>query len=265
MSQLHDASKISPQKFTWRKLPAWGVHVFTASGAVWGILSILAIQQHQYHRLIIWVALALFVDGFDGFLARRFHTKVYATEVDGSLLDNILDYLNYTIIGALLVIEARLTPPGWEFPTACLIALTSAFQFSQAEAKTDPRTHEYYFKGFPSYWNILTLYLLLLEFNPWFNLLVIAVCAVLVFTPVKFIYPSRTSYYPKLNLVIAFGWSFACTGMLLLYPTVPLWLTAISLVFIIAYLIASLAYTLRRPPGTSRRKRLFRRKTNPET
>jgi phosphatidylcholine synthase len=85
----------------------------------------------------LWVILAVVVDGYDGILARRFHTKDYATEVDGGLLDNIIDYLNYTIVGAMLVIHARLAPEGLIFPAAALIALTSALQFSQTEAKTD--------------------------------------------------------------------------------------------------------------------------------
>jgi len=53
-----------------QKALAWGVHFFTATGAVWGLLSILAIQQHQWKLLFFWVALSLFVDGFDGYLAR---------------------------------------------------------------------------------------------------------------------------------------------------------------------------------------------------
>jgi phosphatidylcholine synthase len=235
--------------------------LFTASGAVWGILSVLAIQQEQYRWLFLWVGLAIFVDGFDGFLARRFHTKVYAPEIDGSLLDNILDYFNYTIVATLLIIQAHLVPAGWELPTAFVIALSSALQFSQAEAKTDPRTHEYYFKGFPSYWNVLAVYLLVLDLNPWFNLLVIAGCIALTFVPIKFIYPSRTSYYPKTNLVIALAWGASSLGLVLVYPAIPPLLTAANLVSVGAYLAFSLAYTLRRPPGTvSRRKRIFRRK-----
>ncbi len=261
MSHLKDASEAPHPKTLWRRLPAWGVHLFTASGAVWGVLSILAIQHHQYRWLFVWVALALFADGFDGFLARRFHTKVYAAEIDGSLLDNILDYLNYTIVGALLVIDAHLVPAGWEVPTACLIALTSAFQFSQAEAKTDPRTHEYYFKGFPSYWNVLVLYLLLLNFNPWFNLLVILFCAVATFMPIKFIYPSRTTYYHNANMAVALTWGLTSLGMIVLYPGIPPWLTATNLALVVAYLAFSVAYTMRKPPGmVSHRKRLFRRK-----
>ena len=61
-----------------RRAFAWGVHLFTASGVVWGLLSILAIYQHQWKLAFLWVAATLIVDGFDGTLARLAHVKEYA-------------------------------------------------------------------------------------------------------------------------------------------------------------------------------------------
>jgi len=244
-----------------RRAAAWGVHLFTASGAVWGVLSILAIQQHQYRQLFLWVALAIFADGFDGMLARRAHTKVYAAELDGSLLDNILDYMNYVIVGALLVIEARLVPDGFALPMAALIALSSAFQFSQVEAKTD-ETHDYFFKGFPSYWNIMALYLLLLHFDAWVNLVILLTCVVLVFVPIKWIYPSRTKFFHRLNMAVALSWGATGLLMMILYPAIPPWLVAANLVLVGGYITLSLASTLRkrppRPPRPPRPKRQIR-------
>jgi len=230
-----------------RRALAWSVHLFTATGAIWGLLSILAIQQGQYKLLLLWVVLAVIVDGFDGILARHFHTKDYATEVDGGLLDNIIDYLNYTIVGALLVIQARLVPEGLIFPAAALIALTSALQFSQTEAKTDPRTREFYFRGFPSYWNLLALYLLVLGLNPWINLAVILICVVLQFVPIKFIYPSRTAFYYRLNQGIVYAWAASALAGIWMYPNIPGWLIFINLVFVGLYMIMSLLATLRKP------------------
>ena len=97
---------IPPPSFIQKAL-AWGVHLFTATGAVWGLLSILAIQQHQWKLLFLWVAISLFVDGFDGYLARLLHTKEYASGLDGALLDNIVDYLNYVLVPAYFLNEAR--------------------------------------------------------------------------------------------------------------------------------------------------------------
>lgn len=232
-----------------RRVFAWGVHLFTASGAVLAILSILAIQQHQYKLLALWFALAMMVDGFDGFLARLAHTRVYAAELDGALLDNIIDYLNYVIVGALLIIEAKLVPDGWELVIASLIALSSAYQFCQVEAKTDAHTQEYYFKGFPDYWNILALYLLLLNLNPWFNLLVLLVCVVLIFVPIKFIYPTRTRFYRIPLLILVFAWTISGMAIMILYPRSLPWLTVFNLSLAGLYVIASLVATFRKSAG----------------
>ncbi len=229
-----------------RRAAAWGVHLFTASGAVWGLLSILAIQQHQYKLLFLWVALAMIADGFDGFLARWANTKAYAPEIDGSLLDNIIDYLNYVVVAALLVIEAHLVPEPFVLPIAALMVLTSAFQFSQVDAKTD-ETHEYFFKGFPSFWNVMALYLLVLDLGMWFNLAVLVGCAVLVFIPIKYIYPSRTKFLHSWNLVVALSWGATGAAMMVLYPNIPTWLTWLNLALVGVYFLLSVASTLRQP------------------
>jgi phosphatidylcholine synthase len=245
-----------------RRAAAWGVHLFTASGAVWGLLSILAIQHHQYRWLFLWVALAMFVDGFDGMLARWAHTKVYAAELDGGLLDNILDYLNYVIVGVLLVMEAKLVPAGFGLAVASLIAVSSAFQFSQVEAKTD-ETNDYFFKGFPSYWNIMALYLLLLNFDPWVNLVILLICVVLVFVPIKWIYPTRTKFYRRLNLAVVYLWSLTGLFMLIFYSHIPAWLTAANLVLVGAYGALSLASSLRKRPPRVRKPRRSLRSMRP--
>ena len=54
---------------------AWGVHLFTASGAVWGLLALIAIMQHNWREAFIWMEVAMLVDGIDGTLARRFKVK----------------------------------------------------------------------------------------------------------------------------------------------------------------------------------------------
>src|SRR5574342_787945 len=88
-----------------RKTLAWSVHLFTATGAIWGFLSLLAIFEQNWRAAILWIIVAMFVDGFDGMLARWFHVKEYAWRVDGALLDKIIDYLNYVVVAALLLIR----------------------------------------------------------------------------------------------------------------------------------------------------------------
>ena len=228
-----------PPPSTLQKTLAWGVHAFTATGAVWGLLSILAIQQRQWKLLFLWVALSLIVDGFDGFLARFLHTKEYAAGLDGALLDNIIDYLNYAFVPAYFLIEVQLVPPQTGLLVACLILLSSAYQFSQSDAKTD----DHYFKGFPDYWNILAIYLFLMQSNPWFNLAVFLICVVLVFVPIKYIYPSRTTRDRTLNQVLAYAWGALGAAAIILYPNIPAWVIWASLVISAIYLVMSLIHT----------------------
>jgi len=67
----------------------------------------------------------MFVDGFDGMLARWADVMTYANEIDGALLDNILDYLNYVVVPALFLVEAEILPYGTRMIGACAILLTS--------------------------------------------------------------------------------------------------------------------------------------------
>ncbi len=136
-----------------RKSLAMGVHLFTATGAIWGLLALIAVFHHEWRQAILWMILAMLVDGFDGMLARWAKVKTYAAHIDGELLDNILDYLNYVVVPALFLLEADFLPAGWRWIGAFAILLTSAYQFTQVDAKTD-ESNDYFFKGFPSYWNV---------------------------------------------------------------------------------------------------------------
>jgi phosphatidylcholine synthase len=221
-----------------KKTLAWSVHLFTATGAVWGLLTVLAIFEQNWRAAIIWIIVAMFVDGFDGTLARWLHVKEYAHQVDGALLDNIIDYFNYVVIAALLLLKAPgLLPHGLEMAGAISILLTSAYQFTQVDAKTDEKS--YFFKGFPSYWNLLVLYMMLLRVNPWINFVVLVVCNVLVFVPVKYIYPSRNTRLRKLTLSLTYLYGAIGVWGLMQYPSVPQWVLWVSLVYVAYYALLS--------------------------
>ncbi len=186
----------SPTDWTYskrEKLLAWGAHFFTATGAIWGLLALLAIAGQEWMLAFGWMGIAVIVDSFDGFLARRLRVKTILPEFDGALLDNMVDYLNYVFVPAVLLSQAGLLPPSVNVLGASMILLASAYQFCQSDAKTD----DHYFKGFPSYWNILVFYLFVMQPNVWVTFTVIAIFAALVFVPVKYIYPSRHQTVPR--------------------------------------------------------------------
>ena len=219
-----------------RLIAAWGVHLFTATGAVWGLLAILAIFAGDYKMMIVWMIVAMLVDGFDGMLARWANVKKYADGIDGALLDNILDYLNYVLVPALFIIKAEVLPESVRLLTACLILLTSAYQFTQTDAKTD----DHHFKGFPSYWNVAALYMLLMNLPPWVNFAFLILFNIMVFIPIKYIYPSRNSYLRQLTLALTYLYGAIGIWGLLQYPNQPGWVVWASLVYVAYYLVLSL-------------------------
>jgi phosphatidylcholine synthase len=215
---------------------AWGVHLFTATGAVWGFLALRAVFDHEWRMMIFWMILAMFVDGFDGMLARWADVKTYAEGIDGALLDNILDYLNYVVVPALFLIEAEILPYGLRMLSACAILLASAYQFTQTDAKTE----DHHFKGFPSYWNIVVIYMLILNLNVWFNFALIIFFTVLVFVPIKYIYPSRNTYLRGVTMVLTYLYGIIGIWGVLQYPKVPQWTIWLSFVYVAYYIVLSL-------------------------
>jgi phosphatidylcholine synthase len=201
-------------------------------------LTLLAIFEQNWRAAIGWMIIAMFVDGFDGMLARWFRVKEYAGQVDGALMDNIIDYLNYVVVAALILIKApNLLPAGFEMVGAFSILLTSAYQFTQVDAKTDEQT--FFFKGFPSVWNFLVIYLMLLGLNPWINLVLVFICNILVFVPVKYIYPTRNTRLRRLTLGLTYLYGAIGVWGLLQYPSVPQWVVWISLAYVAYYVLLS--------------------------
>lgn len=218
-----------------RKLLANGVHLFTATGAVLGFLTLLAIWNGEIKLAIVYVIVAMFVDGFDGMLARWFDVRTYAAWIDGGLMDNIIDYLNYVVVASLLLVRVpNLMPQGFEMVAALSILLTSAFQFSQVEAKTDS-SQSYFFKGFPSVWNFLVFYMMLLGLNPWINFAALVICNILVFVPIKFLYPTRNNRLRRLTYVLTYLYGALGVWGLMQYPNVPVWVAPVSFVYVAYY------------------------------
>lgn len=221
-----------------KKTLAWSVHLFTATGAIWGLLTLMAIFEQNWRMAIVWMIIAMLVDGFDGMLARWFHVKEYAKEIDGGLLDNIIDYLNYVVVAALILVKApNLMPYGFAYAGAFSILLTSGYQFSQVDAKTDEQS--YFFKGFPSVWNFLVIYMMLLGLNPWINLFILIVCNILIFVPVKYLYPSRNTRLRKLTLGLTYLYCAIGVYGLLQYPSVPQWVLWVSFIYVGYYAVLS--------------------------
>ena len=219
---------------------AFSVHALTASGVVWGLLALAAIDGQRFKAAWGWMALALVTDAFDGPLARRARVASVLPTIDGSLLDNLIDYVTYVVVPAYLILRAELLPAGAALAGASAICLVSAFQFAHVDAKNAG-----YFRGFPSYWNFVAFYLMLLHPAPWLSLGLVAGLCLLVFIPVLFVHPSRTPEHRRLTLLLTTLWLASVAVLGLSFPAHPAWLVYGSMAYFIYYLALSLKLTVR--------------------
>jgi phosphatidylcholine synthase len=219
-----------------RWIAAWAAHAVTASGAIWGLLALVAATEADWKATFVWMVIAVAVDSFDGMLARAARVKEVTPAFDGALLDTTLDYLNYVFVPAFVLYRADLLPPGLALAGASVVCLSSAFQFCHKDAKTD----DHFFRGFPSFWNVLAFYLFLGGLDRWLNLMLVVVLAGLAFVPLKWIYPSRMTRWRGLTIALTAIWGLTCVWMLAWFPSPPLWLLLGSLGYVAYYMVASL-------------------------
>ena len=144
------------------KVSAYLVHLFTALGVVFGFLALLATVNLEIPEAFLWLALALFVDGVDGTLARAANVKENTPYIDGAILDNIIDYLNYVVVPVFIFYTLNMVPEPFLLLSSAAILLVSCFTFINTETKTE----DFYFSGFPANWNIVILYFYILDFPP---------------------------------------------------------------------------------------------------
>ncbi len=178
------------------------VHLFTATGAVFAMLAMLAAIDRDWRTMFLWLVVALAVDGIDGPLARRCHVKTYAPEFDGVRLDLIIDYLTYVFIPAFALFRSGLLP-GWTgWPVIIVITCASAMYFADTRMKTLDNS----FSGFPGCWNMVVLVLFAIEPNFGIILALVAALSMAMFLPLRFIHPVRTRRWRWLSLPVALVW-----------------------------------------------------------
>ena len=226
---------------TGARVAAGLVHAYTATGAVLALLMVHFAYEGEV-RAVLWLFLAaMVVDGSDGFLARHFEVKTVMPGFDGALLDNIVDYMTYAFAPMVLLWANGYLPDGvLGGVVAAVPLLASCYQFCRSDAKTD----DHFFLGFPSYWNVVAFYAIVAGFDIGLTTLVILVCTVLVFVPVKYLYPSRTEKLWYLNMALSVLWMAVYAVIVALMPDQPTWLIVLSLIYPVYYVGVSLWLTV---------------------
>jgi phosphatidylcholine synthase len=221
---------------------AWLVHLYTASSAVIAFLATLAIFDYRFRDAFFWLSVGIVIDSTDGVLARTARVSERLPWFNGAKLDEIVDYLTYVFVPAIFVWRSLLVPAAWAIPVAAAMLLSSAYGFNRDDAKTS----DHFFTGFPSYWNIVVFYLFVMHAPPLTNAIVLLVLAILVFVPVRYLYPSRTPTWRGVTVALGIAWGVALLIMVWQLPAISPRLLWGSLVFPAYYVAVSLAVGMRR-------------------
>lgn len=212
----------------------WLLHLYTASGAFFGVQAILAVIRGEMYLAFQFMMLTIFIDGTDGTIARAIKVSERLPHIDGRTLDDIVDFFTYVIVPVFAMVEFGIISDHWLVWSAVILA--SCFGFANVNAKTE----DDYFLGFPSYWNLVALYLFCFGWPVWFNSLLVLVLAALVFAPIRFIYPSKTRPYKIPTLVLGMLWGVQTVALVVCPESLPDWWLPSSLFYPIYYVSLSL-------------------------
>lgn len=193
--------KLTPRRSSsllWRGAAAL-VHVFTALGVACALLALLAVLDGRYTAAFGWLGVALIIDGVDGTFARYVDVSRRVPRISGETLDLVVDYTTYVFVPIVALLKAGFLVGAWGLALAVLALMSSLFHFSDKANKAD----DYSFVGFPAVWNIVAFYLFAFAADQTVTALVVIVCVVLTFIPMRWVHPMRVARLKALNIGVS--------------------------------------------------------------
>jgi phosphatidylcholine synthase len=241
-----------------RKLTAWLAHCYTALGllaAAGMAVFIVRGDAESFRRAIALMIVATFIDSTDGWLARRARVKEVLPRFDGGRLDDIIDFQTYTSLPLLFIWRAGILPADLNWYLLAPL-LASVYGFSQSDAKISDagaakgarsaHAGGHFFVGFPSYWNVVAIYLYWLRPPVWLTLTLIITLALLTFVPSLYLYTSRGGRLSRLTNLLCAVWGVLLALIVAGAFDNPKPFVWASFAFPIYYFVASWVITLER-------------------
>lgn len=222
------------------KLIAWAIHFYTALGGVFAFLSLIAIDREEWAYSMLWLMVCFFIDGTDGLMARRFRIREVLPQIDGSKIDQVIDFITYAFIPAYFIFRADLTTSGLRLPLAAFVILISAFYYGKkgmVGAKGQ-------FKGFPVLWNLVVFYtFFIFKAGYLFNTIFIILFGILHFIPIQVSYPSKNLKDHPFPFILGTLMLLVFIAILLIHPENHVVLTATSLAAFGYFIYLTIRYT----------------------
>jgi phosphatidylcholine synthase len=186
---------------------AWVVHAITASGVIVGMMGLSAIIDDDARGAIVWLVVALVLDGVDGPLARRLDVRNRVPLLNGNSLDLIIDYFTCAIVPVAFLVQFDVLPRNTNTLTGFVILFVSALWM----ARTDQETADGWFRGFPAEWNVILPSLYLLNTSKWVNLVVCVGLCALTLSRVEFPHPVSVVEHRAVSLPMMILWIASMT------------------------------------------------------
>ncbi len=214
------------------RLAAWAVHLLTASGVIVGLVGLNSVIDGHARAAILWLVVAMLVDGLDGPIARALDVKGKLPHCDGNALDLMVDYFTCVVVPVAFLDKFNVLPDNTIGITGVIILFTSVLWMARADIETG----DGWFRGFPAEWNLIIPSLYLLHVSPWFNLVVCLIFAGLCVSRVEFPHPVQVRERRAVSLAFLLAWVVAMVGMAAILPdrdnavlrfiivTAPMWM-----------------------------------------
>ena len=190
---------------------SWALHLLTSFGIICSFFALKNTIDGEIFKAFMWLGLGLFIDSIDGTIARFLKVNESLPHIDGHMLDSIIDYINYIFVPAFMLHYFGILPEILDIIIPAIIMVTSVISYSNKNTKTD----ENYYIGFPAIWNVVVLYLVILNYDSLINTGVLIFLIILKILPLRFVHPFRTEKFRKLTLVMSFSW-FVFTSLIVI-------------------------------------------------
>jgi phosphatidylcholine synthase len=207
------------------------VHLYTAIGGIIGVFALILVGYGRMSDAFLLLIVTMIIDSTDGILARRVRVSEKLPYFDGASMDNVIDILTYAWIPIYIIHKLQVLPSDL---LLIIPILASLYAYGQVNMKTE----DSFFLGFPTYWNIVALYLYLLRPTPEIATLIIVIPGILSFIPTRYLYPSKNKYLQKTSWALCLIW-FSLISILLFQDVPDKNLAVISLFFPAYYMFTS--------------------------
>lgn len=235
---------------------AWAVHAVTLSGLVWLLLAAEALYHGNLKQMWLWLGVSLVVDAIDGPLARTAKVTEVVPWFSGVMMDNVVDYMTWTMLPALFMVHHLPLGPGYLPHLAASFALVSSM-FCYANTKM--KSADWYFVGFPAAWNVVAVILWLFGSGALTNWIVVVTFTVLAVVPWKWVHPFRVVHLRWANATAAVVWVITTAAWVWIYPASPPLLLVLWWISGLWILAASAMRTILGPAKALRKRQVARR------